>query len=168
MTDEAFRSFYEDYRDPLFRFAYRLTGAAEAAEDLVHDCFVGLMRGGFDANRGPIKTYLYAVIRNLSRKRHRDQGREDLTCDADERMGASIGPLDSLLSRETADAVRLAVEALPLLQKEVLILFEYEDLPLDEIANIVDAEVGAVKSRLHRAREGLRKSLAPALKETAK
>jgi RNA polymerase sigma factor (sigma-70 family) len=64
-----------------------------------------------------------------------------------------------LLLVETAEAVRLAVEALPVLQREVVVLFEFEDLPLDEIARIVGAETGAVKSRLHRARQALRKAL---------
>jgi RNA polymerase sigma-70 factor (ECF subfamily) len=50
---------------------------------------------------------------------------------------------------------------LPPLQREVLILSEYEDLSLEEIARAVEAEVGTVKSRLHRARENLKQMLAP-------
>ena len=46
-------------------------------------------------------------------------------------------------------------------------LFEYEELALEEISKIVAADVGAVKSRLYRAREALRKTLAPALREKA-
>ncbi len=49
---------------------------------------------------------------------------------------------------------------LPPLQKEALVLFEYEGATLEEIAQIVAADVGTVKSRLHRARERLRRSLA--------
>ena len=56
--------------------------------------------------------------------------------------------------------------ALPPLQREVLLLAEYEDLSLDEIARAVEAEVGTVKARLHRARENLRRMLAP-LKKAA-
>jgi RNA polymerase sigma-70 factor (ECF subfamily) len=57
--------------------------------------------------------------------------------------------------------VAQAVQALPPLQRETLILFEYEELPLEEIARTVDAEVGTIKARLHRARENLRRMLAP-------
>jgi RNA polymerase sigma-70 factor (ECF subfamily) len=59
--------------------------------------------------------------------------------------------------------VAQAVGALPPLQREVLILAEYEEMPLEEIARSVGAELAAVKSRLHRARENLRRMLAPLL-----
>ena len=161
MTETEFRIHYEQFRDPLFRFGYRLTGSPDIAEDLVHDCFVGLFRGGFDARRSSLKTYLYAALRNLPRKHYRDSGRGEPADEADRDL--ADGPLDALISRETSAAVQQAVEQLPLLQREVLVLFEYEDLALDEISKIVDADLGAVKSRLHRARERLRKLLAPAM-----
>jgi RNA polymerase sigma-70 factor (ECF subfamily) len=50
---------------------------------------------------------------------------------------------------------------LPPLQREVLILAEYEDLSLEEIARAIESEIGTVKSRLHRARENLKQILAP-------
>ena len=59
------------------------------------------------------------------------------------------------------ERVGRAVRALPPLQREVVILAEYEGLTLAEIAQAVDADVGTVKSRLHRARENLRCALAP-------
>ncbi len=52
--------------------------------------------------------------------------------------------------------VQQAVSSLPPLQKEALVLFEYEGLPLSEIAGLIGTDVGAVKSRLYRARERLR------------
>jgi RNA polymerase sigma-70 factor (ECF subfamily) len=163
MTEAAFQSIYGQYRDPLFRFGYRLTGSADVAEDLVHDCFVGLFRGGYDEARGSLKTYLYSSMRNLCRKHYRDFGREDSAEDVEEPVTVG-GQLDTLISGEIAHAVRSAVAALPLLQRETLVLFEYEGVSLEEISKIVAADVGAVKSRLHRARETLRRLLAPALK----
>jgi RNA polymerase sigma-70 factor (ECF subfamily) len=127
-----------------------------------------LFRGGFKAERGSQRTYLYAAIRNLSRKHHRDNGREDVTDDVGEVIDHSGDPLLTLVSKQTSEEVRLAVESLPLLQREVLVLFEYEELPLEEIARVVDAELSAVKSRLHRARERLRKVLIPAMKGMTK
>jgi len=166
MTEAAFRSLYEQHRDALFRFGVRLTGSAETAEDLAHDSFLALYRGGWDQSRGSAKTYLYGAVRNLAYKRHRDLEREDSDCDVD----APVDPvaLGSLISKETSEAVRRAVMALPVAQREVLVLFEYEDLPLSEIAQIVEADVGAVKSRLYRARESLRKWLAPVFEEATR
>ncbi len=155
--EEAFQVLYQRFRDPLYRFAYRLTSSAPQAEDLVHDCFVTLFRGGFDEQRGSLRTYMYAAVRNLSRKHFRDTGREELTEDFE--IAADADPLDGLLAREVAEEVKAAVEALPLLQREVLLLAEYEELSLEEIAKIVDADVSAVKSRLHRARVGLKKTI---------
>jgi RNA polymerase sigma-70 factor (ECF subfamily) len=166
MNEAAFRSLYEQHRDALFRFGVRLTGSPETAEDLVHDSFLGLYRGGWDQSRASAKTYLYGAVRNLAYKRHRDLGREASDCDADAQVDAVA--LGSLISKEASEAVRRAVMALPASQKEVLVLFEYEDLPLSEIAQIVEADVGAVKSRLHRARESLRKWLAPAFEEATR
>ncbi len=62
--------------------------------------------------------------------------------------------------------MREAVEALPPLQREAIVLFEYEEMSLVEIATIADADIGTIKSRLHRARERLRRSLAPWMTET--
>ena len=54
-----------------------------------------------------------------------------------------------------------AVASLPIAQREAFVLSYFEELPLDEIAQILAVEVGTVKSRLHRARERLRRSLSP-------
>ena len=62
----AFQILYERYRGPIFRFAYRLLGSVEAAEDVAHDCFLGLIKepGRFDSSRASLRTYLYAAARN--------------------------------------------------------------------------------------------------------
>jgi len=156
-NDGAFREIYGRYRDPLFRFGYRLTGSAETAEDMVHDVFVGLFRDRFDPTRASLRTYLYSGVRNQARKQFRDFSDDDAP--ADDLADHSSGPLDALLAVESAEQVRRAIAELPLPQREALILFEYEELSLDEVARIVDSKVGTVKARLYRARDGLRRSL---------
>jgi RNA polymerase sigma-70 factor (ECF subfamily) len=76
----------------------------------------------------------------------------------------SRGPLRRLLDEELATHVREAIFSLPALQREALILFEYEELSLREVAEIAGTDVGAVKARLYRAREALRRILKPYLK----
>ena len=116
---EAFRKLFETHHAAMFRFAYRLTNAVDAAEDIAQECFLRLMRRpNYDDARGSLRQYLYGIVRNLARQRQQANGREVILC-------------------------------------------EFEELSLDEAAAVVGADVGTFKSRLHRAREGLRRSLAP-------
>jgi len=163
----AFRELYERHRLPVFRFAYRLLGSIEAAEDVTHDCFLSLIRrsDSFDPERASLRTYLFAAARNLAMKHFRRLGREGSLDELAEAQVASSKqePLRRVLREELENQVRDAVLALPPLQREAVVLFEYEDLSLSEIAAITQADVGAVKARLHRAREGLRRMLRPYL-----
>src|SRR5579883_3504240 len=120
MTEAKLRAAYHQYRDPLFRFGYRLTGSAEAAEDVVHDCFLGLFRGDFDEKRASLKTYLFAAARNQVRKRLRDYSREDSETEVEKI--ADETPLEIVISEQTAATVQSAVTALPAGQREVLVL----------------------------------------------
>ena len=161
----AFLDLYDRYREPIFRFAYRLLGSVEIAEDVTHDCFLSLIRkpGNFRPERASLKTYLYAAARNLAMKHFRNQGRETGLDEINEEPKDSPkrGPLRRLLDEELATQVREAVFSLPPLQREALILFEYEGLSLNEVAEVAGTDVGAIKARLYRAREGLRRILQP-------
>lgn len=150
---------FDLHHQAVFSFVYRLTRKADLAEDLTQDCFLAYVRAPerFDAECGAsLKTYLIAIARNLALKHIRDYGRED-----------QIGEDAVLISAESGRApdvaatVESAVASLAPLQQEALVLFEYEGFTLEEIAAIVGADIGTVKSRLHRARERLRRILAP-------
>jgi RNA polymerase sigma-70 factor (ECF subfamily) len=159
----AFLELYERHREPIFRFAYRLLGSVERAEDVTHDCFLSLIRKpeNFDPSRASLRTYLYAAARNLAIKHFRIFGRESALDDLaeDQMVPVREEPLRQLLDEELSEKVREAVASLPPLQREALVLFEFEGLTLSEIADVVGADVGAVKARLHRARERLRNNL---------
>ena len=163
----AFLELYDRYRDPIFRFAYRLLGSVEVAEDVTHDCFLSLIRkpGNFRPELASLKTYLYAAARNLALKHFRDQGRETGLDEISEEPKESPrrGPLRKVLDEELATQVREAILSLPPLQREALVLFEYEGLSLNEVAEVAGTDTGAIKARLYRAREGLRRMLRPYL-----
>jgi RNA polymerase sigma-70 factor (ECF subfamily) len=163
----AFLELYDRHREPIFRFAYRLLGSIEIAEDVTHDCFLGVIRRpeGFRPERGSLRTYLFGVARNLALKHFRNSGREAGLDEVTEEPQISPRqvPLRRLLDEELAAHVREAVFNLPALQREALILYEYEGLSLNEIAAIVEADVGAIKARLYRARESLKRALRPYL-----
>jgi RNA polymerase sigma-70 factor (ECF subfamily) len=157
--ESAFLELFDQHHLPLFRFAYRLTGSAADAEDIVQECFLELLRPAcsYDPARTPIRTYLFGVVRNQSLKRWRKQ-------DAADRNGSEArhdpSPEREILRTEMEDAVARAVMDLPDTQREVLILAHYEQMPLGEIARVMDLELAAVKSRLQRARAGLKETLA--------
>lgn len=156
----AFQILYERYRDPIFRFAYRLLGSAEAAEDVAHDCFLSLIKepGRFDSTRASLRTYLYAAARNLAAKRYNSFASETNIEELpnEPQVADHHEPIRRVLDDELAGEVERAIASLPPLQREALILFEYEDLSLAEIAAVVGVDSGAVKARLFRARETLR------------
>jgi RNA polymerase sigma-70 factor (ECF subfamily) len=163
----AFIQLYERHRTAIFSFSYRLSGSVEAAEDITHDCFLSLIKKpqNFLPDRGSLRTYLLSAARNLWFKQLRTLGRESAMDEfaEDSFIATRREPLRQLLDDELSEKVQEAVSSLPPLQREALILFEYEGLALNEIANIVGSDVGAVKSRLHRARERLRNMLRPYL-----
>ena len=159
----AFQILYERYRDPIFRFSYRLLGSVEAAEDVAHDCFLSLIRkpGRFDASKASLRTYMYAAARNLAAKRYNSFARETAIEEMPDAFHAAErhGPMAQVLENELSGEVEQAIASLPPLQREALVLFEYEELSLAEIASVVGAGANTVKARLFRAREKLRARL---------
>jgi RNA polymerase sigma-70 factor (ECF subfamily) len=157
--EAAFLQLFDEHHVPLFRFAYRLTGSVSDAEDVVQECFLELLRPGcsYDSRRTPMRTYLFGVVRNQALKRLR----KSATAGGDKFEPAAHGsPEEHVLNTELEAVVARAVMQLPQAQKEVLLLAHYEQMPLAEIARILDLDVGAVKSRLQRARARLKETLA--------
>jgi RNA polymerase sigma-70 factor, ECF subfamily len=144
-----------------------MLGSTEKAEDITHDCFLSLIKRpeNFDSARGSLKTYLYSAARNLCLKHFRSTSREAVVEEFGEEPSIPDReqPLGRLLDEELSIKVQEAVFSLPPLQREALVLFEYEGLALSEIASVLETDVGAVKARLHRARERLRTKLSPYL-----
>jgi RNA polymerase sigma factor (sigma-70 family) len=150
---------FDRYSQAVYSFLCRLTRREDLAEDLAQEAFLAFVRAPerFDPARGTAKTYLFSIARNLALKQYRDHRAEEQLEDA----GMEQLAVDSQQSLEVESAVAGAVASLPPLQQEALILFEYEGATLEEIAQIVNADVGSVKSRLHRARANLKRVLAP-------
>jgi RNA polymerase sigma-70 factor (ECF subfamily) len=169
--EPAFLLLYERHRTPVFRFACRMLGSATQAEDVTQACFLQVLRRpeAFRAERASLRTYLCAIARHLALKQLRRRGQETVMDDPPEEasrgtLGAAGGdPLSTVIEEEAAAAVRTAVEALPPLQREAVVLFEYQEMSLADVAAVCEVDVGTVKSRLHRARERLRRTLAPLL-----
>jgi len=147
---------FDENHAPLFRFAYRMTGSVADAEDIVQECFLQLLKpgGSYDPKRTPIRTYLFGVVRNQSLKR-----RQTLAEPPSEQAHDKT-PEREYVQTELEAVIARAVAELPDGQQEVLILSHFGQLSLAEIAEVMDIEVTAVKSRLQRARAGLKETLA--------
>jgi len=146
--ETAFAALYQRHRDALFTWAWRLTGSGSAAEDLVHDCFVALLKrpDRFHPERGSqLRTYLFATVRNLALKRSGRSKRELASEDIGDAPGSGTSPIEALVRAETASLVDAAVAALPRLQREVLVLATFEEMSAAEIAAVVGADIGTVK-----------------------
>jgi len=157
MTDAEFRDAFHGHKDVVHRFAYRMTGSASAAEDVVQDCFLILWRkpAAYDPRRGAMRAFLLGIARNLILKRWRDE-RPHKALEDDAFV---FQPLN-VREDGRVEAVEKAILTLPPLQREAVVLAEYEEMSLEEIARATAADLAAVKSRLHRARQNLRRMLA--------
>ena len=158
MTDEDFRTVFGKHKDAVYRFVWRWTGSPASAEDITQDVFLVLLRGsGIDDRSAPeLRSFLLGIARNMILKRWRDEKR--WTSLEEDQFLAEPLPIDRL---HTSEAVASAIGSLPPLQREILILSTYEGLSLQEIMTVTGAELSTVKARLHRARENLKRILAP-------
>src|SRR5664279_5007508 len=119
--EAAFLKLFDDHHLPLFRFAYRLTGSAADAEDIVQECFLELLRPAcsYDPRRTSPRTYLFGVVRNQALKRRR----KDHAAGAyREEAGHGRSPENEVLRTELEEAIAGALMQLPETQRGVLIL----------------------------------------------
>jgi RNA polymerase sigma-70 factor (ECF subfamily) len=152
--EEAFVALYRRFQGGIYRFAWRMTGSREAAEDVTQETFLAIVRGPdrYEEARGAFGAYLYGIARNVLLKR---AGRERAFValgDGQDALRSSDDPTADLDRRQAVEAVRQAVLALPQHYREVVVLAELQGLPYEEVAGALACPVGTVRSRLHRAR----------------
>ena len=152
---EALRAAYGARGADLFAFAYRLTGSASAAEDVVHESVLRVLDGRcrLDTGRGDVILLLFGIVRNVAREQRRLIGRE-APPDSQDRPGVPALP-------EHVLAVQTALQALPDTDREVIILSAYHGHSPREIAAILGRTSLVIRVRLHRARARLRRLLLP-------
>jgi len=141
------------------RFAERMTGDAQTAEDVVQNAFLRLWNSAERwEGRSRFTTWFYRVLHNLAvdELRRRRSGHEEL----DEALEDPAPAPPDVLERERRDArVRAALDRLPGRQRAALVLRHYEDCSQGEAAEILGISEGALESLLSRARAALREQL---------
>jgi RNA polymerase sigma-70 factor, ECF subfamily len=150
--------------DGLYGYAMAITRNRTDAEDLVQETYLrAIPRMRSLRPESNLKSWLFTILRNIYLNQLRKQrlAPKVLEIDADENTAnivveTSKDPLERYVSMAERDWVLKAIQQLPSMFREIVVLREYEDLSYQEIAGILDCPVGTVMSRLARARSKLR------------
>jgi RNA polymerase sigma-70 factor (ECF subfamily) len=160
--------------DAVYRFALRLSGSPDEAEDLVQETFLRAYRAWDQFERGTkAKSWLFTICRNVFlRRRERAQRHDEIVSETADRSGtgqtlvnpiwvSALGadPEGDFFDSIVDDRILQAISELPEEYRSVVILSDVEGLPYAEIAEAVDVPVGTVKSRLFRGRRKLQEAL---------
>jgi RNA polymerase sigma factor (sigma-70 family) len=169
---ERLEPLFERHHAALYRFFRRLVRDDSAAEDLVQEVFVRLLkyRHGY-RSEGTFRAWLYQLARNaafdqlekraVDRKRqvdlHRGDDERDAAGDPLDRLPAAGLPADERIERDQAAALlRRALDQLPAEKRDLLVMSRFRELRYEEIAEVFGTSVGAIKVRAHRAMKELR------------
>jgi len=150
--------------DSLYRYARWLTRNPTEAEDLVQEAYLKGLRGFGGFNPGSnIKAWMFRILRNtFLTSRSGLRAVPPLSLDEEPQLVDAIAdgstPESYLLQRADADALRRAIEELPVEFREVLLLSDVEEMSYKEIAETLSIPIGTVTSRLMRARQKVRKA----------
>jgi RNA polymerase sigma-70 factor (ECF subfamily) len=161
---EVFGLIYDRHAPTLLRFLGRRVGA-EVAEGLLAEAFriAFERRKVFDSGRESALPWLYGIASNLLRKHRRGEARR-LRANARMAAGRELadGRASAAASAEALDAhvlfprVAEAIDSLPDGEREALLLFAWEELSYQHVADALELPIGTVRSRLNRARARLR------------
>ena len=171
----AFETLVAERSGEIYGLLYRLTENAEEARDLTQETFlrafqnIGHFRGDAD-----LRTWIYRIAINQARNRWRwwRRRRRDSTVSLDSTEGPYGQPLNATLraeraedpeqktlAREREQALKAALKTLGRAYRETVVLRDIEGFSYEEIAVMLEINIGTVKSRLSRGREELRRKL---------
>jgi RNA polymerase sigma-70 factor (ECF subfamily) len=175
----AFETLLARYEKPIWSFLRRFVRDAEAAEDLLQEVFLRVVRDAQEANaawkgQSKFSTWLYTIARNLCIDRARrsavrgadsidgpTDGEPETTTTLHERLAAPGPGTEAVVAgREAGRRIDRAIAELPDDQREVFLMREVMELPFAEIASVVGVSEPTVKSRMRYALEKLRAALA--------
>jgi RNA polymerase sigma-70 factor (ECF subfamily) len=158
----AWDTLFRRYQLPLYVYIFELVRDEQASLDIVQESFINAVRHiGSLRDDAKFGSWLFGIAHQKCIQRWRKHGRE--TAALDELAAApeefKDDPAELLIQEEQEAAFMKLLSRLPVAQRSVLVLHCVEDFPLEEIARITGAVLGTVKSRLHYAKQALRKLL---------
>jgi RNA polymerase sigma-70 factor (ECF subfamily) len=155
------------YGKQTYNYAYRLTGNEADARDLAQEAFIRVFRAWHSFREGTsFLSWIYRIVTNL----HRDELRrrkgvfieplpEDNQPQSRPLADAAHDPIATLHDRQLSPVMERALNGLSYDQRIVVVLADIDEYSYQEIADIAGCSIGTVRSRLHRAREQLRKNV---------
>jgi len=158
--EQAFHALYQRHQPTLYRYALRMTGSPWAAEEVVQEVFLLLIREPqkYEVARGELGAFLFGVARNRVMK-HLERTPRELSLDVLNADGSAwrepedpLTPMMIAEKRERIEQVRAAVLGLSAEFREAVVLCELEEMSYEEAAQACGCPVGTIRSRLHRGR----------------
>jgi RNA polymerase sigma-70 factor (ECF subfamily) len=153
----------------LYRYARSLCGEPEEAEELLQETYkraLAAKRKPVAADSDEIRPWIFTIMRHVWQNERRRMARSRETLFEDATSVASGEDAELALSRKLLiSEVRTAVDSLPAMWREIIVMRDMEDLSYAEIAAILGCPIGTVMSRLARGREALRRLLIPRVQE---
>jgi RNA polymerase sigma-70 factor (ECF subfamily) len=169
----AFNELVLRYEKQVFNLAFRLTGNYDDANDVASDTFVRIFNSiGKFRGDSAFSTWLYRIVTNVyldNRKRRLAHPHTSLEEYLEMEEGSlarqiedpSPGPQIDVEQQERYSILQEAIDQLPDFQRIIVVLYHIQELPYEEISEILHMPLGTVKSRLNRARRALKEILAP-------
>ncbi len=165
---EAFNQLVARHQDHLFALVYRLVPDRDQAADAVQEAFFSAYRNLGSFRGGSVRSWLSRIAVNaamdLQRARRRRPSQPYPAFEDESWQPPAepeVEPESKALAAERSKALARALDQLPFEQRNCIVLFDVEGYDYAEIAAIMRVEVGTVKSRIHRGRLTLRRTLAP-------
>jgi RNA polymerase sigma-70 factor, ECF subfamily len=156
--EDAFSELFSRHERAVFRYAAYMCGPG-SGDDIVQETFLAVLQQSsrHDAPTGTVRAYLMGIARHrvLKRSTARATRQEGESLEGDDGPAIDVPDLtalDRLLEAERVAAVRTAVQALPPVFREALVLCDLQQLPYAEAAEVLECPVGTVKSRVSRGR----------------
>ena len=153
------------HRERIFRYLAVMLGDEAMAEDLTQETFTRALKAlpKFE-RRSKLSSWLYQIAINLARKYFRSKASKVQSVDPEileNRNATRRSVLSSVVRRERAEFLAMAIDRLPNTMREPFILHHVEGIRFNEISEITETPVRTLHVRVHRARELLRKQLGP-------
>jgi RNA polymerase sigma-70 factor (ECF subfamily) len=155
---EAFAVFVHRYSDPLYRHALGMTGSPDVAEDILQQSFIkaynhlGEVRGRFDA-------WLFRIVANGCKDWLKNIRRTHVSYEDDNEESKGGTPDEDLDRAELKRDLDQALAKLAPSLREAFVMKHVEGRSYEEMGELLATTVGALKMRVHRAREALQASL---------